>query len=334
MHDSAQRPPFDDVVDELRLRFKDPAHELFQGLARHHVGDVHGARLANAVGAVLGLPVVGRHPVEIVENHLAGGGEVDADAGGVDLADEDAHRLVVLEAVHQRLALRRRHFAGHRHAQIAEGACETARGMGEAGEENHLLALLDGAAHEVQGLRHLGHRQAATRAREHGDAEPPAPLRALFVEESRHRAMQLVAHLVVDVHVDPSPLLRRQVQHVVLAPPQHDALQLHRQFLGVADAAGHPMAVVVLAPVAVAFGEGQKTAPEGVADQLQQREQVAWPVGERRAGEHVYRRVRCRFVDQTPRVDAALGAVVLDVVAFVEHQPAEALAGQCLEVAL
>ena len=88
--------------------------------------------------------------------------------------------------------------------------------------------------------------------------------------KATHRVVQAFAHVGVDIHLDPRPLLRREVQHLVLVAPQHDALQLHGQFGDVARPRRHPVAVVVLVTVAVALGEGQETVSQGMSDELQQ----------------------------------------------------------------
>ncbi len=98
------------------------------------------------------------------------------------------------------------------------------------------------------------------------------------------------------------------------------------------------MAVVVLAPVAVAFGEREKTASERVVHQLQQGEQIPRPVRQRCAGKHMHHRAplsaaRLVAFHQAPRVAAALRAVVLDVVPFVEHQTREAMRAERVDVA-
>jgi hypothetical protein len=42
--------------------------------------------LADAIRAVLSLPMVGRHPIEIVKDHLSRGSKVQADTAGLDMA--------------------------------------------------------------------------------------------------------------------------------------------------------------------------------------------------------------------------------------------------------
>ena len=127
-------------------------------------------------------------------------------------------------------------------------------------------------------------------------------------------------------HLDrqPRPQLRRQRQDIVLRSAQHDAVQLHRQLVEVRRAVGLP-AVVVLLGRAIALREREEAAAERVADQLQQHEQVARPVGQRRAGQQVDRRLpaACDFARSArlPRQLAARAGVVLQVVRLVEDEP-------------
>ena len=65
-----ERLAFDDGVDERRLGLEHRLDEIVDGVPGDEVGDVDRAGLADPVGAVFGLPVIGRHPVEIVEHHL------------------------------------------------------------------------------------------------------------------------------------------------------------------------------------------------------------------------------------------------------------------------
>ena len=210
--------------------------------------------------------------------------------------------------------------------------------MGEAGKQHHLLALLHRSPDEVEGLGHLRLRQPPPRAGEHGDAGTAAPYRsAAVIEEIRKHRIEPISHLVRYVHVDPRALLRWQVQHLLLAPSQHDPLQLQGKLLNMARAGGEPVAVVVAHCIAIALGEGEEAASQGMAHQLQQREQVSRPVGERRAREDMH----CRFAfpaavwpegpaggmvlvrQQLPRQDAAPGAVILQIVRLVKHEPGE-----------
>ena len=224
--------------------------------------------------------------------------------------------------------------------------------MREAGKQHHLLALLHRSPHEVEGLGHLRLRQPPPCAGEHGDAGTAAPRSSpAVIQEIPQHGVQAFAHFVRHIHVDPRALLRRQVQHVLLAPPEHNPLQLQGKLLYIARAGREPMAVVVARGIAIALGEGEEAAPQGMAHQLQQREQVPRPVGERGAGEDMHRRIgfalatRCRWAcrtpgrtvpirQQLPRQDAATGAVVLEIVRLVKHEPGERDGLERLDLAL
>ena len=67
------------------------------------VGD-HGAGLANAMGAVDGLRFDGRVPPGVIEDDIAGRGQVEARAGGAQAQEEDARLAVVLEFLDDVLA--------------------------------------------------------------------------------------------------------------------------------------------------------------------------------------------------------------------------------------
>ena len=77
---------------------------LHRGLGDEPV-DVHVARLANAVRAVLRLRVHGGVPVAVVEDHRVGALQVDAQPAGARRQDEAEDARVAVEAVHHALAL-------------------------------------------------------------------------------------------------------------------------------------------------------------------------------------------------------------------------------------
>ena len=116
----------------------------------------------------------------------------------------------------------------------------------------------------------------------------------------------------------------RQRQHLILRAAQHHAVQLHGQLLEVRRAVRLP-AVVGLLGGAIALRKREEAPSERVADQLQQHEQVARPVRQRRAGQQVHgrlpRRVRRRVFSELARELAAGARVVLQVVRLVEHEP-------------
>ena len=78
-------------ADRAGLLLEQRGDEVVERVLGDEVGDEGRLQLADAVDAVLGLPVVAGHPVEVVEHDVGAGGEGDADAGGVQVAEEDAH---------------------------------------------------------------------------------------------------------------------------------------------------------------------------------------------------------------------------------------------------
>src|SRR6185503_4925279 len=93
-------------------------------------------------------------------------------------------------------------------------------------------------------------------------------------------------------------------------------MELNAKLLEIARAGRHPPEPDMLGR-AVALGEGEKAPPHWVPDELQQDEQIAWAVGERRAGERVQHSVR-RGGDELARELGARARVVLEVVRLVE----------------
>jgi len=55
---------FDDRGDERSLGFEHPVDEIIDRVLGDKVRDIDGPGLSDAVGAVLGLPVIGRHPID------------------------------------------------------------------------------------------------------------------------------------------------------------------------------------------------------------------------------------------------------------------------------
>ena len=94
-----QGAAFDELVDQRRLGLEDRLDEFVDRVAADHVGDVDGLLLPDAVGPVFGLPVIDRHPVEIVEDHLPRRREVEPDAPGSNLRGQYLHGVVLLKAV-------------------------------------------------------------------------------------------------------------------------------------------------------------------------------------------------------------------------------------------
>ena len=262
-----ERVAFDDGIDERRLRLEDGLDEVVDGVARDEVGDVDSPRLTDPVRAILRLPVVGRHPVEVVEHHLRRRGQVEPGSARDDVRDEDPDIGFVLEPIDQRLPHRRRRLAGHDDGRGAELRGELLNRIVEAREDDHLLALIDRAPDEVERGRGLGERERL--ACLHQEREQLAAAAKLDVPR-RARPAVLPGQELEDLldrtrpgarrHFDrqPRPQLRRQREHVVLRAPEHDAVQLHGQLFDVRGAAGLP-AVLSLLRRAVAFRERRES---------------------------------------------------------------------------
>ena len=101
------------ALTSARLGLEDGLDEVVDGVARDDVGDVDRARLTDPVRPVFRLPVVGRHPVQIVEHDLRRGGQVESRSARDDVGDEDADFGIVLEPIDQRLPLAGRRLPGY-----------------------------------------------------------------------------------------------------------------------------------------------------------------------------------------------------------------------------
>ena len=145
-----QRVAVDDGADQRRLGLENGLDEVVDGVPRHEIRDVDSARLADPVRPVLGLPVIRRHPVEIVEHDLRGCGQVESRAARDDVRDEDADLGVALEAVDERLARGGRRLSGHDDGRGAELSGDLLNRAVEARKHDDLLALVDRAPDEVE----------------------------------------------------------------------------------------------------------------------------------------------------------------------------------------
>ena len=100
-------------------------------------------------------------------------------------------------------------------------------------------------------------------------------------------------------------------------------MELHRELLQVRCSISLP-SVISLLGVAVAFGEREKTAPKRMPDELQQDEQIARPVGQRRAGQEIHGRLLLRDLrrpaGELARDLAPRARVILQVVRFIEDE--------------
>ena len=105
--------------------------------------------------SVLCLPVIGRNPIEIIENDLASCSEVDANARSMYLADKDADGVLRLKSIDERLPFLRGYFACYHDRLFAKCLRETPCGMRETREENDFLTLINSPLHVLDCVRHL-----------------------------------------------------------------------------------------------------------------------------------------------------------------------------------
>lgn len=326
-----QRPTVHYALDERGLHHQQLAHEVVYRSGRADVRHVHGVRLSDAVRPVLRLPVVRGNPVQVVENHLPRRREIEPDAAGMDVRDEDTHAFVVLEPVDELLASRGGRRARQQDRTVGEMAVDALQRLIEAGEDDDLLPLLDRALDQIDRVVDLGNRELAAHRGEVRD-ETAARLVALCypVGAVRH-AEQYADHLAHtgsagasrNIHLEPCPQFGRKLEHVRLRAAQHHSLELRGQLLEVRRAIRHP-AVAVVVRRAVTLGEAEEATAHRVAHELEQREQVARPVHQRRAGECVDDGATGPALggglDQPARVPAPLAPVVLDVLGLVEDE--------------
>ena len=121
----------------------------------------HPVGLADAVGAVGGLVLHGRVPPAVDVEHVAGAGEVEAHAAGLEREQEQLGAAgVVLEAIHHRLALGLAGVAveeGHLLAPaVLQVGLEQVAPLGELGEQQGPVARLDHLLEDLLQPLHLG----------------------------------------------------------------------------------------------------------------------------------------------------------------------------------
>ena len=88
---------------------------------------------------ILRLPVIRGYPIEVVEDHLACTGEIDANTGRMGFPDKDPKLVVILKSVDERCAFRRWYFAGDRHRSTPQFFLKPSRGVGKTGEQDNFL---------------------------------------------------------------------------------------------------------------------------------------------------------------------------------------------------
>jgi hypothetical protein len=94
----------------------------------------HPLGLAKPITAILGLGVIGRHPIEVLENYVRAGREVDADAVDNQVADGDPHVRIALESIYRFHPLIRRVAAGDGHCSLSQDS------------RNRISCIIDGEA--------------------------------------------------------------------------------------------------------------------------------------------------------------------------------------------
>lgn len=107
-----------------------------------------------------------------------------------------------------------------------------------------------------------------------------------------------------------------------LCGSEHRALELARQLFDIAGSRTDPIAVIVFAGIAVAFGKGEKTSTQSVLYQLKQSKKIFGSVCGWCTRKHVYHRCfNLWFFKETPRQLTALRTMVLQKVCFIKHEP-------------
>ena len=114
----------DDRADDRRLGLQHRLDEIVDRVLGDDIGDVHGSGLADSIGAILCLPVIRRHPVEVVEHHLARRRQIHPGAAGDDVGQEHADRLILLKPIDDALPCVARRLPREHHRHGAELSCE------------------------------------------------------------------------------------------------------------------------------------------------------------------------------------------------------------------
>ena len=151
-----QRFSIDDGLNKSCLGLKHCPDESVDGAGSHEVGDVNTSLLTDSVGPVFCLPVVGRHPIQIVENHKPTCGQVDAHAAGDQIRHEDPYLRVCLEAVDKLLPLARRGLSRLQHGLLSKFVGDPLERLVERGEYNHFFSLSDRPLDEIDRRLDLG----------------------------------------------------------------------------------------------------------------------------------------------------------------------------------
>ena len=154
--------PVDDGVDESSLGLEDGVDEIVDRVLGDEVGDVDRPGLADSVRAVLGLPVVRRHPVEVVEHDLRGRGQVQPGAPRDDVRQEHTDVLLLLESIDEPLTLSTRGLSREHDRSWTEGIGKPLNRIAKH-EKTITFSPLDRASHEVDRRRRLRERERLAR---------------------------------------------------------------------------------------------------------------------------------------------------------------------------
>ena len=139
--------------DERHLLLEKLCDVAVQGSRRVEVFTRDPLVLTETIATVLRLSMIGRDPVEVLENDMRACRQGDADATGDDVAQRHPYRWICLEPVHGFHPLLRRVRAGDGDGLVAQLLLVALDAVGEAGEDNDLLAQRD---HIFNSFRHGG----------------------------------------------------------------------------------------------------------------------------------------------------------------------------------
>jgi len=290
--------------------------------------------LADAVGAVDGLVFHGRIPPWIVEDDVAGRGQVQARATGLQRDQEHAGLLVLLELAHDVGAI----LAGagqpvEGQAHLLQLAAHDFEHGHELAEEQHLVAFLVQLLNEVQRGGQLGAFLAcglgldqtwvaadlaqAGQGLQQGEAAALQRVLAHGGDDHVLRVSQLVAiHLLLHAaHFAEHVFLGARWQflgHLALGAAQDEGPQSGRQAL---------RGLLVLAAVEVLL-EVAALAQRARGGEGHEAPQIQQAVLHRRAGEH-----QAVMRHQFARSDRSLAVRVLDLLALIQDRgdPGDAL---------
>ncbi len=292
------------------------------------------------MGAVAGLRLGGGVPPRIVVDHGVGGGEVEADATGLQREQEQRH-LAVLEALHRLGAVARLAGEGDvANAPAIEFGGDQFQHAGELREQQHLAPLVEQRRQHVHQQLELGRLVHVARRFELDQPRIAADLAQLEQRVQHHDAG--VGDAALGDHL--AQLLgQRQAQpfvEVALAAFQHHAagdLGFRRQLPGhlrlgsAQDERRQPQVEPLLAFLVVLLLDRHPVVAAKrtlVAEQARHREvdlrpQFAQMVFQRRAGEADVARGA-----QTEQRAARLGARVFHLLRLVQHDQRERLPAQ------